>query len=638
MKKYCRPFILVLACLAASDAPAQNPTPTQPPAYVDEAPLPKGWPKPGPYDQVSEKSYPPYRAAFTTAKRENGAFGTLFSHIQKNDIPMTAPVEISMAEGDGQNLRQTSLAFLYQDTAVGKTGADGANVEVRDVPATETLSYTWQGDRNEANIAKAKAGLEAALKDRKIEAKGFRLLGYNGPGIPELKRTWELQALLRASALATSATLPATSTTLGSAAAPQAPKVDVEKQKLQPAVGEKFDPSEIRQALSELQALQKGGGSNPQIQEKKAALKAAIESGIKKDRKSVLRLLFNIEPKAAFAWANQQTDTKLKDLILGGIIASVEGKNPNGAVAYIQLLWPGASEERTIPEAFRMAAYDDFQGALAVMQSLPKGRTKDLATKGISQGMDYKDPQAAMDMASGIGDTGIRTAAELVVVVGLARKDPDAAIQWMLSLPEGQTKDLALKSISQGMYNNPQAAWYLASVIGDEDIRNQAKRYVVWYWFLRDRPAASQWMQSLPVGQAKDFALNYISYQLTMSERQAALNMASEIGDTGIRTEAMVFAALSWCDHDRAAATQWMQSLPVGPNKDLVAKGIVRALAANDPQAAFDIAAGIGNSDLRTTTLKNVVEQWSKKDPAAATQWINRSTLPQDLKTQLLQR
>ena len=416
------------------------------------------------------------------------------------------------------------------------------------------------------------------------------------------------------------------------------PTMNMEKRDLQPAVGEKFDPSEIRQALSELLALKEGVGGIEQIQEKKAALKAAIESGIKKDRKSVLRLLFNIEPKAAFAWANQQTDTKLKDLILGGIIASVEGKNPNGAVAYIQLLWPGASEERTIPEAFRMAAYDDFQGALAVMQSLPKGRTKDLATKGISQGMDYKDPQAAMDMASGIGDTGIRTAAELVVVVGLARKDPDAAIQWMLSLPEGQTKDLALKSISQGMYNNPQAAWYLASVIGDEDIRNQAKRYVVWYWFLRDRPAASQWMQSLPVGQAKDFALNYISYQLTMSERQAAFNMASEIGDTGIRTEAMVFAALSWCDHDRAAAIKWMQSLPVGDTKDMLSESISREMAARAPQAAMDIASLIGDSNRRTTALKNVVKQWSQKDPAAATQWINRSSLPQEVKTQLLQR
>jgi len=183
--------------LAASNAPAQNPTPSQPPGYVDEAPLPKGWPKPGPYDQVSEKSYPSYRAAFTTENRENGAFRTLFSHIQKNDIPMTAPVEISMAEGDGQNLRQTTLAFLYQDTSVGKTGADGAKIEVRDVPAMKTLSYTWQGDQNEANVAKAKSALDAALKDRKIEAKGFRMLGYNGPGTPELKRTWELQAIAK---------------------------------------------------------------------------------------------------------------------------------------------------------------------------------------------------------------------------------------------------------------------------------------------------------------------------------------------------------------------------------------------------------------------------------------------------------
>ena len=63
-----------------------------------------------------------------------------------------------------------------------------------------------------------------------------------------------------------------------------------------------------------------------------------------------------------------------------------------------------------------------------------------------------------------------------------------------------------------------------------------------------------------------------------------------------------------------------------------------RALAANDPQAAFDIAAGIGDSDLRTTALKNVVKQWSQKDPAAATQWINRSSLPQEAKTRLLPR
>ena len=575
MKKYCRPFILVLACLAASDAPAQNPTPTQPPAYVDEAPLPKGWPKPGPYDQVSEKSYPPYRAAFTTAKRENGAFGTLFSHIQKNDIPMTAPVEISMAEGDDQNLRQTSLAFLYQDTAVGKTGADGANVEVRDVPAMKTLSYTWQGDRNEANIAKAKVALEAALKDRKIEAKEFRLLGYNGPGIPETKRTWELQALLRTSALATppvptSATPPATSTTLGSASAPQAPKVAVEKSDLQPAAGEKFDPSEIRQALSELLALKEGVGSNQQIQEKKAALKAAVERGIKQDPKSVLKLLFGFthdgsatyidvigefrssfvqrypefaialldqvpegfircalanligsewaesDLKAAFAWANQQTDPEIKSAILVGVISSWGKTDLKGALAYAQSMPPGASQDRAISGAFEKNCFAarGYQGALAMMQSLPEGRIKDLAAKGISDFMSLDHPRAAWDLDSGIGDSNLRSSAEFRVVIQL----------------------------SMGSLTDPDAA------------------------------------------------------------------------------------------------TQWMQSLPKGDTKDRLSAAIIRPIAKNHPQVAMDIAAGIGDSNRRTEAQKNVVEQWSQKDPAAATQWINRSSLPEEVKTQLLKR
>ena len=484
------------------------------------------------------------------------------------------------------------------------------------------------------------------------------------------------------------------------------PTVNMEKRDLLPAAGEKAESSEIRQALFELQALQKGGGSNPQIQEKKAALKAAIESGIKKDRKSVLRLLLNIEeegahqlvftdyvcffvqsapdlaialldqvreqdldwvikdigaawaksdPEAAFAWANQQTNTKVKDLILGGVITSMASKDIKGAFAYIQSLSPGASEEKTIPEAFKMAAYNDFQGALAVMQSLPKGRTKDLATKGIIlhlsiSGDGDRDAQAAWDMVSAIDDTGIRTELQLKcpssqnadILTRWAVKHPDAAIQWMLSLPAGKSKDLALGRICRGMYyDNPQAAWYLASVIGDEGIRNQAKGFVAWEWYKKDRAAARQWMLSLPTGPARDVALMSVGDGLTMDRRidfQNLMDLYLRISDTRVRTELLDSDSFLWCYQDRASATQWMQSLPAGPNKDSVAKGMSRALAANDPQAAFDIAAGIGDFKLRTTALKNVVEQWSKKDPAAATQWIKNSALPQEVKTQLLKR
>ena len=46
--------------------------------YISEAPLPKGWPEPGPYKQVTRKSYPAYRAAFTPTKVPTADFAGCF--------------------------------------------------------------------------------------------------------------------------------------------------------------------------------------------------------------------------------------------------------------------------------------------------------------------------------------------------------------------------------------------------------------------------------------------------------------------------------------------------------------------------------------------------------------------------------
>lgn len=183
-------FALLTACAAVEKDPAA------PPAYVSEAPLPKGWPEPGPYNEVTEKSLPAYRAAFTSQPGEGRAFWKLFRHIKKNEIPMTAPVEMPMGPA-GDGLSQATMAFLYRTEDVGKTGPAGETIEVRDVPAAKVLSYTWQGRDSEENIGKARAAIDATLARRKLAATSYRLLGYNGPSTPRAKATWELQAILK---------------------------------------------------------------------------------------------------------------------------------------------------------------------------------------------------------------------------------------------------------------------------------------------------------------------------------------------------------------------------------------------------------------------------------------------------------
>jgi hypothetical protein len=452
-------------------------------------------------------------------------------------------------------------------------------------------------------------------------------------------------AALSTSALATSpvptsATPPSTPTTLGSASAPQPPtREDLEIRRLQPAAGEKFDLSEIRQGMIELLALEKEVESNQQTQVKKAALKAAIERDIKKDPKSVISLVLGFtdnrdmgggvilhksdvtklfiqndpdlaialldqvpiiglglvaesigeswvetDPKAALAWAKQQTDSEIKDSILEGISRIMTQKDPQELFAYAEALPPGVSQDRLIKDVWRTFYWfplrfdDGKQGVVARMQALPEGRTKELAASGISQGMAGKDLKAAIDMASGIGDTGIRTQAlEKVGVRSNYYRDPGAATQSMQTLPVGPTRDLVTKGISRVM---------------------------------------------------------------SMTDPQAAFDMASGIGDTGLRSEAEKEAAQFLCNKDLDTAIQWMQSLPVGRTKDSAACGISKwiVIAKNDPQAAMEMASGISDTGLRTQAEQFAAEKWLTKDPAAATQWINSSALPQEVKTQLIRK
>lgn len=180
---------------AATSAVASAPAAA--PSYIDEAPLPEGWPKPGPYNAVTEKKYPAYRGAFTTQTLEFTGFWTLFSHLKKNNLPMTAPVEIGVEPSEnGKSLKQKSMGFMYQKEDTGKTGPDGQAVVVKDIPPARALSYAWQGKDSQENKAKARAALDSALAEKNLTAKSLRLLGYNGPEIPADKRTWELQALI----------------------------------------------------------------------------------------------------------------------------------------------------------------------------------------------------------------------------------------------------------------------------------------------------------------------------------------------------------------------------------------------------------------------------------------------------------
>ena len=189
---------VMLATVLASFAVAEDTM--RKPMMISEAKLPLGFPGPGPVGEVITKTYPAHRLARIRAGGgTNGSFMKLFRHIERNEIAMTAPVEMEMAVTDGGRAAPatTSMAFLYGSADTGTPGPDPAdpNVVVEDVPEMTVVSLGIRGSYREERFADFAAQLDQWLDNHPewIAVGPPRTLAYNSPFVPGLLKYAEVQ-------------------------------------------------------------------------------------------------------------------------------------------------------------------------------------------------------------------------------------------------------------------------------------------------------------------------------------------------------------------------------------------------------------------------------------------------------------
>ncbi len=168
---------------------------------VMEAEMPADFPAYRALGEIELREYPTYRMARATMRGRGatmGSFWTLFQHIQKNDIAMTAPVQVDYVVTE-QGEREGSMAFLYGSPEVGPAGTAG-KVEVVDVPKVTVLSIGARGSDTAARIEEMSQRMRdfVAANATTWEVAGpIRTMGYNGPSVRGDKRYFEVQLPVR---------------------------------------------------------------------------------------------------------------------------------------------------------------------------------------------------------------------------------------------------------------------------------------------------------------------------------------------------------------------------------------------------------------------------------------------------------
>ena len=185
-------------------------------ASFTEAALPEGYPAPTPPGALEIKTYPSVRRAQVSGEggmnpSAGQGFFPLFNHIKKNDIAMTAPVEMIYAgehlpEPQGDSLEthtnhegdSWTMSFLYRTSDLGPTGMDG-RVEIIDAEPVTVLSLGVRGWLSEASTIAGVTRLTAWIESSgHYEIAGHaRTMGYNGPYVPRDIQWWEIQIPIR---------------------------------------------------------------------------------------------------------------------------------------------------------------------------------------------------------------------------------------------------------------------------------------------------------------------------------------------------------------------------------------------------------------------------------------------------------
>ncbi len=228
-------WIVALGLVTATKARAEQPATTDPPAagqvverlrgdleveelpqddgatfyragvYRVSTPLPEGYPRPTPPENIEIKQYPEVRRAkFDGAgrgpdgmKNTVGGFWPLFGHIKSRGIAMTAPVEIEyrgLEAGDKDGIEGWNMSFLYRSKQLGPTESY-ANITVEDAPPVTVVAMGLSGDATREKIDSTLGQLQEALAvSKKWRVAGDpRIMGYNGPDVRSSKRWSEVQ-------------------------------------------------------------------------------------------------------------------------------------------------------------------------------------------------------------------------------------------------------------------------------------------------------------------------------------------------------------------------------------------------------------------------------------------------------------
>lgn len=267
------------------------------------------------------------------------------------------------------------------------------------------------------------------------------------------------------------------------------------------------------------------------------------------------------------------------------------------------------------------------------------------------------DPQAALDYAS--KNTGSPFARQ-TILASWASYDPSSAIAWAKSNHQGEGANPWMVGVIKGLAGqDPDLASSLLKEMPRSVERGEALDNLI-PSLLQQKgiAAAREWVNSITDPSLKDGAMSRIADRSIEKDPQGTADwlIANPSETTNRRVDDALFAIAR---KDQSSAMAYFNKLPAGNDRSNALRGIVNAVAIEnpqkaaalmdsqsgdvnnrvveqfvwhsfrqDPQTAVSNISRLTNAEEQERMYSRTLEWWMERDQQAAINWVNSNTLP----------
>ena len=298
------------------------------------------------------------------------------------------------------------------------------------------------------------------------------------------------------------------------------------------------------------------------------------------------------------------------------------------------------------PESHEYSMFHYKWGEIGGSEAVMHGAQTKKPDMGITlAGWASANPDAAMDWFESLPKYDRKNYANQAymmrgLVHGLADSDPQRAVDFVYNLKKAGNRQtgrmmsvVASRKIhAEGVENT--AAW--TDSLPPGEMRDAARARVVWDLGKEDLGTAATWVEGFSHEKDAGLAVEAMAKVWASQDILGSVTWLESLEASGAKRKGLSAAYGYWGALEPESAGEYLNQLPVSPDRDFAINGFISGMVHKDPETAVIWAEEISNKGLREAAMVRAGHNFFRQSREAASDWLKGTALPEKAVQQLI--